>query len=109
MVFEEKLSDRACVECFISDEETDGKPGIICLDFLVQSIELLGIMDVCRGDGKCNGKFLSLVDHRMEFIAVDILLFDVVPASCCLRAIQVCWDDTAVFNNTGDTEKSFGD
>lgn len=66
-------------------------------------------MDVCCGDSERDREFFFRVDHRMEFIAVDVLLFDVIPAPCCLWVIQVRWDDGTVFDNSGDAEKFFSD
>jgi len=45
----------------------------------------------------------------MEFISIDVLLFDVIPAPCCLRVIQVRGDDGTVFDDGGDAEEFVGD
>jgi len=66
-------------------------------------------MDVCCSNSECEGKLCFRVDHRMEFIAVDVLFFDMIPAPCRFRVIQVRGDDGAVFDDSGDAEKSFGD
>lgn len=109
MVFEEHLSDGAWIKCFISDEESSGKSGVIGFDGFVEVGELLRVMNVCRGDGKCCWELCFRVDHRMEFISIDVLLFDVVPAPCCLRVIQVRGDDGTVFDDGGDAEELVGD
>lgn len=70
---------------------------------------MLGVMGVCGCDSECEGKLGSRVNHRMDFVSVDVLLFDVVPAPCCLRVIRVGWDDAAIFNNGGDAEEFRGD
>ena len=45
----------------------------------------------------------------MNFIPVHVLFFDVVPSPCRFRVIQVRGEDGAVFDDSGDAEKSFGD
>ena len=105
MVFEEYLSDLTRIKCLISDEEPGGEPSIICFDLPVKVVELLGVMDVGRGDGKSDWKFCSRVDHHMEFIPVHIFFFDMVPAPCCLWVIQVSRDDRAVLDDGGDAEE----
>lgn len=66
-------------------------------------------MDVCCGDSERNREFFFRVDHHMELVAVDVFLFYVVPAPCCLWVVQVRWDDGTVFDNSGDAEKFGGD
>jgi len=107
VVFQERLSYGGGIKGEISDEEPCGEPGVICFNLTVEGMELLGVMDVCGGDGECCGKFGFRVDHHMNFIPVYVLFFDVVPAPLCFWVIRVCWEDRAIFDDRGDAEELF--
>jgi len=66
-------------------------------------------MDVCCRDSEREGKLGSRVDYRMDFVSVDVLLFDVVPAPGCLGVIEIGGDDAPVLDNGGDAEEFIGD
>ena len=76
---------------------------------MVEVRELLGVMDVCSGDGKRGWELFFRVDHHMEFISIDVILFDVVPAPACFWISRVCCEDGAVFDDRGDAEELFRD
>ena len=109
VISEKRLSYCGGVKGEISDKKPCGEPRIKGFYLSVESMELLGVMDICGGNGERCGKFGFRVDHHMKFIPVHILFFDVVPSPFSLWVIRVCWEDRAIFDDRGDAKEFFGD
>ena len=65
VVSQKGLSYCGGVKSEISDEEPCGESRIKGFYLSVESVELLGVMSVCGGDGECSWEFGFRVDHHM--------------------------------------------
>jgi len=55
MVFQQGLSYGSGVKSEIANKESGREPSVVCFYLGVESMKLLGVMDICGSNGECGG------------------------------------------------------